>query len=165
MGKPVRIYDLAERMISLSGFIPHDEIKIIETGLRPGEKLYEEMLADKESTLPTSNKKIKIGKIRPYDYHWAESRILDLIDHIEKESDSQLVTRMKEIVPEFISQNSQFEKLDDISPEMQPAKEIEPEPDISIFTRYMKLGNTKSKVGNLKLLSQKSGKSTEKAIS
>ena len=61
MGKPVRIYDLAERMISLSGFIPHQEIKIIETGLRPGEKLYEEMLADKESTLPTSNKKIMIG--------------------------------------------------------------------------------------------------------
>lgn len=164
MGKPVRIYDLAERMISLSGFIPHDEIKIIETGLRPGEKLYEEMLADKESTLPTSNKKIKIGKIRPYDYQRAESLILDLIDHIEKESDSQLVTRMKEIVPEFISQNSQFEKLDEIRSEMQPVKEIEPEPDISIFTRYMRLGNSKSEQSNTAALPKKNGKSTEKAV-
>ena len=105
-----------------------------------------------------------IGKIRPYDYQRAESLILDLIDHIEKESDSQLVTRMKEIVPEFISQNSQFEKLDELRSEVQAQKEIEPEPDISIFTRYMKLGNNKSEESNTTVLPKRNGKSTMKSI-
>lgn len=145
MGKPVRIYELAERMISLSGFIPHEEIKIIETGLRPGEKLYEEMLADKEATLPTSNKKIMIGKIRPYDYDWAKCKITDLIDNIEKETDQQLVIRMKEIVPEFVSQNSQFEELDEIKTEVKKVDSIEIQPDINIFTRIIRITSGRKK--------------------
>jgi len=112
MGDPVRIYDLAERMISLSGFIPHSEIQIIETGLRPGEKLYEELLAEKEETLPTANKKIMIGKIRPLKYEKVQARINELLDNLNLEDEWQIVTRMKKIVPEFVSKNSKFESLD-----------------------------------------------------
>ena len=129
MGKPVRIYDLAERMISLSGFIPHTEIQIVETGLRPGEKLYEELLADMEKTLPTSNKKIMIGKIRTQDYSASKDRILDLLKNLNKENDWQIVTRMKEIVPEFESKNSQFDVLDSIKPTNNP-EETTPTPPV-----------------------------------
>ncbi len=114
MGEPVRIYDLAERMISLSGFIPHTEIPILETGLRPGEKLYEELLADKEETLATSNKKIKIGKIRSLNYAASEASIIELLKNLNVEDEWQIVTRMKKIVPEFESKNSQFEVLDNV---------------------------------------------------
>lgn len=116
MGSPVKIYNLAEQMISLSGFIPHEEIKIEETGLRPGEKLYEELLESSEETQPTSNPKIMIGKIREFDYRWAEKKINDLINNLNQEDDWQLVRRMKEIVPEFVSQNSQFKVLDKNEP-------------------------------------------------
>jgi FlaA1/EpsC-like NDP-sugar epimerase len=112
MGSPVRIYDLAKRMISLSGFIPNKEIQIVETGLRPGEKLYEELLTGKEDTLPTDHKKIMIGKVRPYNYKWAEEKINELLKNLDHETDWQLVTRMKEIIPEFLSKNSVFESLD-----------------------------------------------------
>jgi FlaA1/EpsC-like NDP-sugar epimerase len=112
MGSPVRIYDLAERMISLSGFIPHKEVKIIEIGLRLGEKMYEELLTGNEETLPTDNPKIMIGKIRSFNYKLAEENINKLLENLTKENDWQLVSRMKEIVPEFISKNSQFEVLD-----------------------------------------------------
>jgi FlaA1/EpsC-like NDP-sugar epimerase len=125
MGKPVRIYDLAERMISLSGFIPHTEIKIIETGLRPGEKLFEELLADKEETLPTSNKKIMIGKIRPLNYKASETNILELLKNLNEEDEWKIVTRMKKIVPEFESKNSQFEVLDQfLKPSLQDSTTI-----------------------------------------
>jgi len=114
MGSPMRIYDMAVRMISLSGFIAHDEIKIVETGLRPGEKLYEELLAGNEETLPTVHPKIMIGKIRPYDYKWAEAKINELLKNLNQENDLKLVSRMKEIAPEFVSKNSHFEALDKI---------------------------------------------------
>ena len=120
MGEPIRIYDLAVKMISLSGFIPHQEIQIEEVGLRPGEKLYEELLADAEETLPTSHKKIMIGKIRPYPYKQTLRMIDELLEQLTSISDLELVTRMKEIVPEFISNNSRFEVLD-IKPEDQLA--------------------------------------------
>ena len=107
-------------MISLSGFIPHQEIQIEEVGLRPGEKLYEELLADAEETLPTSHKKIMIGKIRPYPYKQTLRMIDELLEQLTSISDLELVTRMKEIVPEFISNNSRFEVLD-IKPEDQLA--------------------------------------------
>lgn len=124
MGSPVRIYDLAVRMISLSGLIPHDEIKIVETGLRPGEKLYEELLVDEEQTIKTSHERIMIAKIRPYNYRNSEQKINQLLENLETYDDWQVVTRMKEIVPEFISQNSRFESLDMIkkfnaSPELE----------------------------------------------
>lgn len=119
MGTAVRIYDLAVRMISLSGLVPHDEIKIVETGLRPGEKLYEELLVKDEECIPTSNKKIMIRKIRPYDYQRSEAMINKMLYYLEESTDWQLVAKMKEIVPEFVSNNSQFESLDGINPTLK----------------------------------------------
>jgi FlaA1/EpsC-like NDP-sugar epimerase len=112
MGQPVKIYDLAEKMIRLSGFIPHQDIKIVETGLRPGEKLYEELLAYREEHLPTHHEKILIATIKPNDFSMALHQINELVAHLDKESVENLVARMKEIVPEYKSQNSRFEKLD-----------------------------------------------------
>ena len=132
MGEPVRIYDLAERMISLSGFIPHTEIPIVETGLRPGEKLYEELLADKEESLPTDNKKIMIGKIRLQNYIASKASIIELLKNLNEENDWQIVTRMKKIVPEFESKNSQFEVLDIIQPTSNPEGPIYSNPVINI---------------------------------
>jgi len=114
MGQPVQIYDLAEKMILLSGLTPHKDIKIEISGLRPGEKLYEELLASTEDTLPSANNKILIGKIRKYVYHEQNQKITDLLNNITKESDDLLVARIKDIVPEFISNNSTFESLDKI---------------------------------------------------
>ena len=113
MGKPVRIYDLAEKMIKLSGFEPGKDIRIIETGLRPGEKLYEELLSDAESTVPTHHPKILIAKVRDY----SERDLSPIFDRLTYSSlngatDWELVKTLKELVPEYISQNSEFEKLD-----------------------------------------------------
>ena len=112
MGKPVKIYDLAVKMIQLSGFVPHKDIAIVEIGLRPGEKLYEELLSTAEDTLPTHHKKIMIGKVRHYDVDEQHRKVSELLSHLTIESDEMLVTRMKDIVPEFTSKNSRFEKLD-----------------------------------------------------
>ena len=112
MGEPVKIYKLAEKMVFLSGFTPHQDIKIVETGLRPGEKLYEELLASREKTLPTEHDKIMIAAIRPYDYEKAVRQIVEMLDSIDKENEMELVSRMKAIVPEFLSKNSPYEKLD-----------------------------------------------------
>ena len=112
MGSPVKIYDLAEKMISLSGFIPHKDIKIVVTGLRPGEKLYEELLSTKENCQPTHNEKITIGKVRQYDHEEANAKITEMLNNLGNETDEMIVTRMKDLVVEFISQNSKYEKLD-----------------------------------------------------
>jgi FlaA1/EpsC-like NDP-sugar epimerase len=112
MGQPVQIYDLAEKMILLSGLIPHKDIKIEISGLRPGEKLYEELLASAEDTLPSFHNKILIGKIRRYDYEEQNQKITDLLSNITKETDEALVARLKNIVPEFISNNSVYESID-----------------------------------------------------
>jgi len=101
-------------MITLSGSIPDREIKIIETGLRPGEKLYEDLLVKEEESLTTSNEKIMVLKIRPYNYKLSQAWINNMLEDIDQMSDWQLVTRMKEIVPEFVSNNSQFESLDKV---------------------------------------------------
>lgn len=122
MGSPVRIYDLAVRMISLSGLIPHEEIEIVETGLRPGEKLYEELLVRDEETLPTANEKIMIRKIRPYKYKLSENQINDLMSSLSQIDDWELVARMKKIVPEFVSKNSQYEILDKGDPLQKTGK-------------------------------------------
>lgn len=108
MGEPIKIYDLAVKMISLSGFEPHKQIEIVFTGLRPGEKLYEELLASKENTLPTYNDKIMIGQVQRHDYYDVNEKIISLLSVLNKETDEQLVSRMKNLVPEFISQNSKF---------------------------------------------------------
>jgi len=114
MGLPVQIYDLAEKMILLSGLTPHKDIKIEITGLRPGEKLYEELLATSEDTLPSFNNKILIGKIRRFSYHEQNQKITDLLNSLTKESEEMLVGRLKELVPEFISNNSKYEELDKV---------------------------------------------------
>lgn len=112
MGQPVKIYDLATRMISLSGLKPGVDIEIVETGLRPGEKLYEELLNDKEMTMSTRNDKIMIAKVRVYQYE-------EVIKHLEVLWNAtiagdyhDIVAEMKRLVPEFKSQNSQWEKVD-----------------------------------------------------
>ena len=112
MGLPVQIYDLAEKMILLSGLTPHKDIKIEISGLRPGEKLYEELLSASEDTLPSYNNKILVGKIRHYNYNEQNQKIIELLNNITKENDDVLVSRLKDLVPEFISNNSTFEKLD-----------------------------------------------------
>ena len=112
MGKPVKIFDLAEKMISLAGFEPHKDIKIIVTGLRPGEKLYEELLASKENCKPTPNEKIMIAKGRSQIYEEVNNKVSEMLYKLSSESDEMIVARMKDIVPEFFSHNSKFEKLD-----------------------------------------------------
>lgn len=109
MGKPVRIADLAERMIKLSGA---RGVKIEYTGLRDGEKLYEEVLNDAEITLPTFHPKIKIAKVREYDYDSVSGEIAELIDIARNGDDMSTVAKMKSIVIEFKSQHSRFEVLD-----------------------------------------------------
>ena len=109
MGQPVRIADLAARMIKLSGA---KNVKIEYTGLRDGEKLYEEVLNDEETTLPTFHPKIKIAKVREYDYSDAKKDVETLIKDAEKMSDMEIVSEMKRIVPEFVSHHSKYELLD-----------------------------------------------------
>jgi len=109
MGKPVRIADLAKKMIQLSGA---KDVKIEYSGLRPGEKLFEELLANEENTLPSFHEKIRIAKVRDYDYAEASVAIDELIEVAETYDDMRIVEKMKQIVPEFISNNSIYSSLD-----------------------------------------------------
>ena len=109
MGKPVRIADLAKRMIRLSGAT---NVEIEYTGLRAGEKLYEEVLNDKEGTLPSFNDKIRIAKVREYDYADVKQKIEELIQTACTADDMTIVRKMKAIVPEFLSKNSVYSSLD-----------------------------------------------------
>lgn len=112
MGESVRIYDLARKMLKLSGLKIGKDIQIIFTGLRPGEKLKEELLADQERTMPTYHPKIMIAKVRTYDFDWCQLQIQMLITLYKEQNNDFIVSKMKEIVPEFLSQNSVFEELD-----------------------------------------------------
>ncbi len=112
MGKSVKIIDLARKMIKLSGLQENKDIKIIFTGLRPGEKLFEELLADSENTLPTHHPQILIGKVKEYDFNEVSEKINKLIELFDKQNNEQIVSFMKTILPEFKSNNSEFEKLD-----------------------------------------------------
>lgn len=113
MGEPVKIADLARKMIKLSGLEPDDDIKIEYSGLRPGEKLYEELLNNAENTMPTYHEKILIAKTRTYEYEPLLVQVQNLIEPAKKQEAVNLVVKaMKELVPEFISNNSEFEKLD-----------------------------------------------------
>lgn len=109
MGNPVKIADLAQRMINLSGA---KNVEIKYTGLRAGEKLYEEVLNDKESTKPSFHEKIRIANVREYDYSEVERDIEELIEVSKQYDDMLTVKKMKEIVPEFKSNNSVYEALD-----------------------------------------------------
>ena len=115
MGKPVKIIDLAKKMIRLAGFIPDKDIEIKIVGLRPGEKLYEELLNDTSKTLPTHHEKIMIAQEMFDDYTDLEYMIVGLINSAATYSDEEVVARMKEIIPEFISMNSSFQSLDQSS--------------------------------------------------
>ena len=112
MGESVKIDDLARRMIRLAGFTPDVDIKIEYSGLRPGEKLYEEVLSDHENTLPTDHSRIRIAKVREYDYDDASSTA-DELERLSRQVEiEEMVRLMKATVPEFISMNSRFEKFD-----------------------------------------------------
>ena len=112
MGKPIKIYDLASRMISLAGLRPNIDIKIIETGLRPGEKLYEELLNDTERTMATSHKKIMIAKVRTYEFEEIDQHISQMRDMLASNNIHDLVAQMKLAVPEYKSQNSKWQDVD-----------------------------------------------------
>lgn len=112
MGHPVRIADLAKNMIRLAGLVPGKDIEITYTGLRPGEKLYEELLNQKETTLPTSNQKILVAKVREYDFDVVTEQIQALINEAQRGKVFPVVKKMKKIVPEFKSKNSVYEQLD-----------------------------------------------------
>ena len=112
MGRPVKIADMARKMIELSGFNPDKDISIIYTGLRPGEKLYEELLSNKENTLPTAHDKIRVAKVREYNYKEV-AKELDVLNELAALVNiPEMVKMMKDIVPEFVSKNSEFEKFD-----------------------------------------------------
>lgn len=112
MGQPVRIFNLAERMISLSGLRPHIDIKIEEIGLRPGEKLYEELLNDRELTRPTHHKKIMIANVRTYNYVEVMAHLDKLLQALDNLDQRMIVAEMKRLVPEFKSQNSTWCEVD-----------------------------------------------------
>jgi len=115
MGDPVKIIDLANRMIILSGLKPRHDINIVYTGLRPGEKIKEELLNDHEKAMPTHHPKIMIGKVREYPFEVVSKEIQELIEMAISANDRTIVSKIKAIVPEFISNNSVFEDLDVIS--------------------------------------------------
>ena len=112
MGEPVKIDDLARRMIKLAGFVPDKDIKIEYTGLRPGEKLYEEVLSNHENTVPTDHSSIRIAKVRDYDYDYA-LHVAEELERLSRLVDfPDMVRLMKHTVPEYISNNSEFEAYD-----------------------------------------------------
>ena len=111
MGKPVKISDLARKVIKLAGKEPDIDIKIIYTGLRPGEKLYEELLSNAENSRPTYHEKIMIADVRQYDFALVEKRINKLLSSARQHYTLETVYLMKELVPEFVSNNVAYEKI------------------------------------------------------
>lgn len=112
MGRPVKIIDLARKMIKLSGLVPDVDIKIEEVGLRPGEKLFEELLADEENTINTHHRKIMRARVREMDYKTVCYKLNELSELILEGDEFRLVNKMKEMLPEFVSNNSVFQRLD-----------------------------------------------------
>lgn len=112
MGESVKIDTLARRMITLAGFVPDKDIMVEYSGLRPGEKLYEEVLSNAENTIPTEHNRIRVAKVREYEYVKANETIAVLEDLSLKVHIPEMVKLMKETVPEFISNNSEYEKYD-----------------------------------------------------
>jgi FlaA1/EpsC-like NDP-sugar epimerase len=112
MGDQIKIVDLAKKMIQLSGLVEERDIRIIYTGLRPGEKLYEELLASSENTMPTHHPQILIGKVKQYNFEEINQKIEVLISLFNTQNNIDIVSAMKDLVPEFKSNNSVFTKLD-----------------------------------------------------
>jgi len=115
MGKSVKIVELAKKMIRLAGLQPNHDIKIEYTGLRPGEKLFEELLNDNENSLPTHHEKIMIGRVREYQFNDIAQQIYELIESARNNNDRQVVIKMKGLVKEYKSKNSIFEELDHLN--------------------------------------------------
>lgn len=111
MGEPILIWNLAEKMISLSGLVPGKDIKIVETGLRPGEKLFEEILADRETFKPTYNSRILIADVRDENYDRIKIKTDGMLIGLDAEDDVRIVERMLELVPEFRPQNEKYRDL------------------------------------------------------
>ena len=112
MGEPVKIMDLAIKMIKLAGYIPNEHIKVKITGLRPGEKLYEELLNDECKTLPTHHKKIMIGLDNVQNYESINDKVQKIIKSADKLKNDKVVAKLKLLIPEFISNNSSYQSLD-----------------------------------------------------
>ncbi|MFZ4455617.1 MAG: polysaccharide biosynthesis protein [Bacteroidales bacterium] len=112
MGDPVKIDDMARRMVQLAGFNPDKDFEIVYSGLRPGEKLYEELLSDSELTKPTKHEKIMVAAVREYDFRLVNHKIVSMIESARNINVSDTVHQMKDLVPEFISNNSEFEDFD-----------------------------------------------------
>jgi len=112
MGQPIKIAELAKKMIRLAGLRLDEDIQIKYTGLRPGEKLYEELLATSENTLPTYNDKIMISKTRPRNFNDVNISVSQILYYLDVEDNEMIVGRMKDLVPEFLSKNSVYESLD-----------------------------------------------------
>lgn len=135
MGKPVKIYDLATRMISLAGLRPGVDIEIKEIGLRPGEKLYEELLNDKEKTLDsTENDKIMVAKVRTYDFNTVCDNISNIISFAAHGNVHDMIKCMKMFIPEYHSNHSEFEQIDkEIEAEHSKGVNDKPAQDSEIF--------------------------------
>lgn len=112
MGKPIKILDMAERMIRLSGLKPYEDIDIEITGLRPGEKLYEELLNDTSTSLPTYHSKIMVSKVPTVDYTEISIKIQEIVAISQYGKGKEIVKKLKELIPEFLSNNSEYEILD-----------------------------------------------------
>jgi FlaA1/EpsC-like NDP-sugar epimerase len=112
MGESIKIIDLAKKMIQLAGFKIGKDIEIKITGLRPGEKMYEELLGNDENTIGTHHPKIMIGKVKTFDNEIIKKLVDNLILLVKNQENHKIVKNMKVIVPEFISNNSEFSKLD-----------------------------------------------------
>jgi FlaA1/EpsC-like NDP-sugar epimerase len=112
MGESVKIVNLAKKMITLSGLRVERDIEIKYTGLRPGEKLYEELLNTDENTLPTHHPKILIAKVNSPSYAFMETQMQVICQLLSAGDNNNLVSKIKEVIPEYISNNSEFEKLD-----------------------------------------------------
>ena len=129
MGKPVKILDLAKRMIRLSG---SQNIKIEFTGLRHGEKLYEELLNASENTIKTHHEKIMIAQVREYEYEKVKDQIEELIEISYQYDDMRTVKKMKEIVPEFQSINSPYEAIDRLLEKLEDKESVKIQDAFSI---------------------------------
>ena len=111
MGKPVKIVDLARKVIRLAGKEPDKDIKIVFTGLRPGEKLYEELLSSAENSRPTYHEKIMIADVREYDFATVARKVDKLVNSARQHYTLETVHLMKDLVPEFVSTNAAYEKV------------------------------------------------------
>jgi FlaA1/EpsC-like NDP-sugar epimerase len=114
MGEPVKIADLAKKMVKLSGLVLDRDIEIKFTGLRPGEKLYEELLHSNENTIPTYHNKIMIAKVMAEDFDILSASLKQLEHILSKMNNIDIVTELKRIIPEYISNNSIYEHLDEL---------------------------------------------------